>query len=80
MHHEPVDSAEAALSGPFVGRNANARWRPDGLIERSLLAYPDAFGEKYTLPFSQARESVLRDGDEWSRRLLESCPPRQDAG
>lgn len=79
LHRDPADFADAALSGPFVGRDANARWRPDGLIERSLLAYPDAFGEKYTLPLSQARESVLRDGDEWSRKLLQSSPPRQDA-
>jgi hypothetical protein len=79
MHRDPVDSAEVILRGPFVGRDANARCGPDRLIERSLLAYPDAFGEKYTLPLSQARESVLRDGDDCSRKLLESSPARQNA-
>jgi len=76
---DSVDSAEVALRGRFVARDANGRWRPDRLVERSLLAYPDAFGEKYTLPLSQARESVLRDGDDCSRKLLESSPARQNA-
>jgi hypothetical protein len=49
------------------------------LLERALLAYPDAIGEKLALPLSQARECVLRDGDARSRERLESSPPRGEA-
>jgi hypothetical protein len=74
-HNCQVACAGSFLAGRFINRDASGRRRPDGLIDRSLLAYPDAFGEQYRLPLSQARDCVLRDGDERSRELLEASPP-----
>lgn len=79
MGNVPVDWAVSHLADHFIRRDARGAWRPDGLLERALLAYPEAFGERHALPLSQARECVLRDGDARSRALLESSPPRREA-
>ena len=73
---ECADSHLGARSAEFF---PHGRWNPDCLLERALLAYPDAFGDRYTVALSQARECVLRDGDRASRELLERSDPAWDA-
>ena len=73
---ECADSHLGARSAEFF---PHGRWNPDCLLERALLAYPDAFGDRYTVALSQARECVLRDGDRASRELLERSAPAWDA-
>ncbi|MFM7133997.1 MAG: hypothetical protein ACKO0W_06755 [Planctomycetota bacterium] len=53
--------------------------RPDGWIERTLLAHPRAFGEDRAKALVAARECVLRDGDERSRSLLLEADRPEDA-
>ena len=62
-----ADSVLADHRRAFVARG---RSRPDALLDRALLAYPEAFGEELAGLLSAARASVLRDGDERSRALL----------
>ena len=47
------------------------RVRPDGWLDRALLAYPDAFGDALAPVLDQARQCVLRHGDERSRAVIE---------
>ncbi|MEY5061257.1 MAG: hypothetical protein RIS45_1178 [Planctomycetota bacterium] len=60
---------EAAIDY-LLRRAGAAAWRPDGLLDRSLLTYPDAFGAELAQPLSEARELVLREGDAPSRDIL----------
>lgn len=49
------------------------------LVERSLLAYPEAFGAELAHTLSQARECVLRDGNVESREHLLAAEPIEQA-
>jgi len=49
------------------------------LIEHALLAYPEAFGERFRRHFVGARECVLRDGDAESRERILSAKPVERA-
>lgn len=74
-----VECAASHLLAHRADHRPHGRWRPDGLLERALLAYPDAFGERYTAALSEARECVLQDGDAASRELLERSAPAYEA-
>ena len=49
------------------------------LVEHALLAYPEAFGERFRRYFVGARECVLRDGDAESRERILSAKPIERA-
>lgn len=53
--------------------------RPDGWVERAILAHPQAFGEERAKALVAVRECVLRDGDERSRSLLLEADRPEDA-
>ena len=48
--------------------------RPDGWIDRVLLAYPDAYGDELAAVLKPARECVLREGDDRSKAAVAPCP------
>ena len=65
---EAIES-DPATSGPTRCERV-APGRPDGLIDRGLLAYAESFGVELAKPLAEARELVLREGDAHSRDAL----------
>ena len=51
--------------------------RPDGFLDRGLLAHPDAFGRELVQTLREARDCVLRKGDAWSQELLLEASARK---
>lgn len=66
-------SGQEAAIDHLMDRMGQGGFRPDGLLDRTLLAYPDAFGTDLAQPLAQARELVLRHGDARSRDLLSAA-------
>lgn len=58
------------------GDGSSVAPEPSCLLERTLVAYPDAFGERYERLLFAARLSVMQDGDEESKKELHVHPPR----
>jgi hypothetical protein len=79
MMNPKVESADSHLSEHHLEYFPRGRWNPECLLERALLAYPDAFGDRWTPALSQARECVLREGDGASREALERDVPAREA-
>jgi len=63
-------SGQEAAIDYLMNRRVRGGGRPDGLLDRTLLAYPDAFGAELAQPLAEARALVLRDGDAHSRDIL----------
>lgn len=66
-----VDSTMPSLDRLSGAQRGLACARPEGLIDRALLAFPDAFGAELAPVLLEARECVLRMGDAQSRAMLE---------
>jgi hypothetical protein len=79
LPHRESECAASYLLQHGFRVDAHGTRRPDGLIDRTLLAHPESFGGALARPLVQARECVLRDGDAGSRDLLAARPSsRQD--
>lgn len=61
MHDVPPEAIDILLE---------AR-RPDGWLDRALLAYPDAYGDELAAVLNPTRACVMRDGDDRSKAALE---------
>jgi len=79
MMNPKVECADSHLAEHQKEYFPHGRWSPECLLERALLAFPDAFGDQYTLALSQARECVLREGDDASREALTCDVPAHEA-
>lgn len=72
---DAVDGLHRAMRRDVEGRD-----QPDGWIDRTLLAFPDAFGADRGRVFTAVRECVLRSGDERSRTRLHELERADVAG
>jgi hypothetical protein len=79
MMNPKVECADSHLAEHQKEYFPHGRWSPECLLERALLAFPDAFGDQYTLALSQARECVLREGDDASCEALTCDVPAHEA-